>query len=327
MSSQPAEQLAPSPSAIRRDTSRAAPSQWSLLAPNWKPIAQRTWRSMAQDDLAGRSAQLAYYFFFSLFPALVALSAALGLVASSSGRAFSDRLIGNLGAVIPPAAFGIVFSTFEQTTKASSGGKVVLGLLAALWSASSGTAAIQDALNSVYKTKEERPFWKSRLQAIALTVAIVILFAAALAVMLAGDVAADRLGGPGATPPGFTIAARFLSWPVAFAIVAVAFALVYYVAPDVRQARWKWLTPGATIGILLWLAASTGLRVYLRFFNSYSVTYGSLGAVIVLLTWFYISGLALLVGAEINMVVEDLAAQHGDPDAKAVGEKAPASET
>lgn len=300
----------------------ATPSQWSLLAPSWKPIARRTWASMSEDDLTGRSAQLAYYFFFSLFPALVALSAALGLVAAS-GRAFSDRLIGNLSAVIPPAAFSIVLSTFEQTTKASSGGKVVLGLLAALWSASAGTAAIQDALNSVYKTKEERPFWKSRLQAIALTVAIVILFAAALAVMLAGDVAADRLSGSGTTPPGFTIAARFLSWPVAFAIVAVAFALVYHVAPDVRQAKWKWLTPGATIGILLWLAASTVLRVYLRFFNSYSVTYGSLGAVIVLLTWFYISGLALLVGAEINMVVEDLAARHGDPEAKAVGEKAP----
>jgi membrane protein len=281
---------------------------------------------MSEDNLTGRSAQLAYYFFFSLFPGLVALSAALGLVAAS-GRAFSDRLIEYLGTVIPPAAFSIVLSTFEQTTKASSGGKVAIGLLAALWSASAGTAAIQDALNSVYKIHEQRPFWKARLQAIALTVAIVIFFTAALSVMLAGDIAADRLSGPGATPPAFTIAFRILSWPIAFAVVAVVFALVYYTAPDVRQAKWKWLTPGALIGILLWLTASTGLRIYLRFFNSYSVTYGSLGAVIVLLTWFYISGLALLIGAEINMVVEDLAARHGGPGAKAQGEKAPASET
>jgi membrane protein len=261
---------------------------------------------MKRDDLTGRSAQLAYYFFFSLFPGLVALSAVLGLVAAS-GRAFSDRLIEYLGTVIPPSAFAIVLSTVEQTTHASSGGKVIVGLLAALWSASAGTAAIQDALNSVYKVEDQRPYWKARLQAIALTIGIVVFFAAALSIMLAGDVAADRLSGPGRTPVGFTVAARLLSWPMAFAVVAVAFAMVYYVAPDVKQPKWEWLTPGALIGILLWLTASTGLRVYLRFFNSYSVTYGSLGAVIVLLTWFYISGLALLIGAEINMVIGELA--------------------
>jgi len=326
MSSEQAEQLPSQSPVARQARSGVQLSQWSLLIPNWKLIAQRTWKSMTEDDLTGRSAQLAYYFFFSLFPALVALSAALGLVAAS-GRAFSDRLIAYLGTVIPPAAFSIVFSTFEQTTKASTGCKVVIGLLVALWSASAGTAAIQDALNSVYKIKDQRPYWKGRLQAIVLTVAIVIFFTAALSVMLAGDVAADRLSGPGATPPAFTIAFRILSWPIAFAVIAVVFALVYYVAPDVRQAEWKWLTPGALIGILLWLTASTGLRIYLRFFNSYSVTYGSLGAVIVLLTWFYISGLALLIGAEINMVVGDLAAQHGDPEAKVQGEKVPPSDS
>jgi membrane protein len=325
MSQNYAEQSSAHSLAIGQNKPRSAPSQWGLLLTNWKLIAQRAWRSISQDDLTGRSAQLAYYFFFSLFPGLVALSAVFGLVVAS-GHAFSDRLIAYLGTVIPPSAFSIVSSTLEQTTKASSGGKVVVGLLAALWSASAGTSAIQDALNSVHKVKEQRPFWKTRVQAIALTIAIVICFTAALSVMLAGDVAADRLSGPGATPPAFTIAFRILSWPIAFAVVAVVFALVYYVAPDVRQARWKWLTPGALIGILLWLAASTGLRVYLRFFNSYSVTYGSLGAVIVLLTWFYISGLALLIGAEINMAVKDLATQQGDPDAKAQGEKSRLSE-
>ena len=124
----------------------------------------------------------------------------------------------------------------------------------------------------------------------------------------------------------FMVISRIFAWPLAFAVIALAFALVYYTGPDVKQAKWRWITPGSLFGIVLWLlAVSTGLRIYLHFFNSYSVTYGSLGAVIVLLTWFYLSGLSLLLGAEINMVVEDLAATSGAPDAKPVGEKEPIS--
>jgi membrane protein len=277
-----------------------------------KLIAQRTWASMLRADVTGRSAQLAYYFFFSLFPGLVAASALLGMVAAS-GQEFSDRLVDYLATVIPPSAFAIVLTTFDQTTHASSGRKVLLGLLAALWAASAGTSAIQDALNSVHRIEDDRPYWKARLQAIGLTIAIVIIFAAALSVLMGGDVLAGYLSRIIRIPLFFTIFSRMLTWPIAFAIVSVAFALVYYVAPDIHDAKWRWITPGSMIGSLLWLLASSGLRVYLHFFNSYSVTYGSLGAVIVLLTWFYLGGLALLMGAQINVVIEGLAAEHAGP--------------
>ncbi|AXC12768.1 Ribonuclease BN [Acidisarcina polymorpha] len=311
--------------AMEKARSRWAQSSWNLQRLGIKLIAQRTWESMTKDDLTGRSAQLAYYFFFSLFPGLVAASAVLGMVATS-GRAFSDRLIDYLATVIPPAAFDIVLSTFNQTTHASSGGKVVVGLLVALWSASAGTSAIQDALNSVHKVKERRPFWKARLEAVLLTIFMAILFTMALTVLLGGDIVAGYLSHIVNLPLFFRVLTRMLTWPIAFAISAVAFALVYYVAPDVEHAEWRWITPGATIGIVLWLLVSTGLRIYLHFFNSYSVTYGSLGAVIVLLTWFYLSGLAVLMGAEINMVIEDLAARQGERGAKKEGEKVPQSE-
>jgi len=285
-----------------------AVSRWEVRRLGFRRIAERVWAAMTEDELLGRSAQLAYYFFFSLFPGLVAASAVVGMVATS-GRAFSDRLFAYIGAVIPPSAFQVVLDAFNQTASASSGGKVALGLAVALWSASAGTAAIQDALNAVYKVKERRPFWRTRLQAIALTVVVGALVVLALTALMGGDTVARYLSGIVKLPTLFLVLTRLLAWPVAFGILAVAFALVDYVAPDVKQAQWKWLTPGAVIGILLWLAVSTGLRVYLHFFNSYSVTYGSLGAVIVLLTWFYLSGLSLLLGAEINKVIEDLAAE------------------
>ena len=117
---------------------------------------------------------------------------------------------------------------------------------------------------------------------------------------------------------------KIAQWPVAIALVLLGFALVYFFAPDVKEQKWHWITPGAIIGVALWLAASFALKIYLHFFDRYSATYGSLGAVIVLLLWFYVLGASLLFGAEINSVIEDAAAAEGHPDAKFKGEKAPA---
>lgn len=265
---------------------------------------------MTQGDLTGRAAQLAYYFFFSLFPGLVAASSMIGLVATS-GRVFSDRLLAYLGSVIPPAAYQVVADAFNQTTVASSGGKLILGVAVALWSASAGTAAIQDALNCVYRVKERRPFWRARLDAIGLTILVGSLLIVALTALLGGDTIAVYLTGHLQAPLLFTILSRVLSWPIAFGVISVAFALMYYAAPDVRDPEWRWITPGSLTGILLWLAVSLGLRIYLHFFNSFSVTYGSLGAVIVLLLWFYLSGLSLLLGAQIDVVIADIREENG----------------
>ena len=116
---------------------------------------------------------------------------------------------------------------------------------------------------------------------------------------------------------------KIVQWPIAFFFLTLVFAIIYYAAPDVEQRHWQWISPGAVVGILLWLAVSFGFRVYLHFFNSYSATYGALGAVIILLLWFYMTGAAILAGAEVNVEIENAAAKRGEPEAKHKGEKRP----
>ena len=276
-------------------------SLWDLRRLGLKEFGQRVWASMNKDDLTGRAAQLAYYFFFALFPALIAGSALLGLATKSVGD-LNEQLLSYLANVIPPSAYQIVSDTFKQTAHASSGKKVVIGLLVAIWSASAGTSAIQDALNGIHSVEETRPFWRARLTAIFLTIAVGILFIAALATLFAGDkLVVHQHAGLGYVA---VFAVRLVTWPLSFLLVGMGFALVYWKAPDMKEQPWEWVTPGAAIGILIWLLASLLLRVYLHYFDTYSVTYGSLGAVIVLLTWFYLSGLALLLGSVINDTLE-----------------------
>ncbi len=306
----------------QQPAARTKGALWEFRAFGVRSIAVRTWQSVSEDDVSGRSAQLAYYFFFALFPGLIAMSSLVGLAVSSASATY-DKLLNYMAAVIPPSAFAIVADTFHQTAHASTGSKVILGGVLALWSASAGTSAVQDALNSVYKVKEGRPFWRARLSAIALTIITAVLFSLALAALFFGDALSSLLALHLGFGSFFMVVTRVLSWPIAFCFVGLAFAVVYYMAPDVEQPEWRWVTPGAALSILLWVASSLGLRVYLHFFNSYSVTYGSLGAVIVLLTWFYLSGFMLLLGAEINGAIEGLAADAGEPDAKPAGEKVP----
>jgi membrane protein len=274
-------------------------------------IAVRTWNAILADRLFGRAAELGFYFLFALFPTLFSASSLLGLAAKSADQIY-DRLLHYLALVIPTAALGTVLQTFNQTTAAATPGKVTFGLIAAIWSASVGVSAIQDALNQVYKIPERRSYIRARIYAIFLTILLTVLVTLTLSTMLGGDFVAgiaDReiheriiafLAGS---------AARLIGWILATCLLSLSFAVLYYWAPDLRVRRWHWVTPGSVVGILGWLLASLGLRLYLHFFNSYSITYGSLGAVIILLTWFYITGLMLLVGAEFNSEIEAAAAE------------------
>lgn len=286
-------------------------SMWNLRGIPLRLVAVRTWKSLLADRLFGHAAELGFYFLFALFPTLFSASSILGLAARSASQIY-DRLLDYLALVIPTSALGTILSTFNETTAASTSGKITFGLIAAIWSASVGISAIQDTLNAVYKLNESRSYLMARLYAIGLTILLTLIFSLVLGSMLGGDVIAGIAGHrlrDRALAVGVGVTARLVGWTMATALLTLTFAVTYYWAPDFRQRRWQWLSPGCTVGVFGWLIASLGLRIYLHFFNNYSVIYGSLGAVIILLTWFYTSGLMLLLGAEINSELDSLAAE------------------
>jgi membrane protein len=286
-------------------------SLWNLQGVPIRVVAVRTWKSLIADRLFGHAAELGFYFLFALFPTLLSASSILGLAARSAHQIY-DRLLDYLGVLIPTAALGTVLKTFNETTAAATSGKITFGLIAAIWSASVGISAIQDTLNVVYKIQDTRSFIRARIYAIGLTILLTLIVTAGLASLLSGDVVAalaQRFIDYRLVAIAAAAAARLIAWFVATALLALTFAVIYYWAPDVKTRCWHWITPGGAIGILGWLIASLGFRVYIHFFNSFSLTYGSLGAVIILLTWFYITGLMLLVGAEINSEIEAAAAE------------------
>lgn len=294
-------------------------SLWNFEGVPPQIVAKRTFNAFMDDNLLSRAAELGYYFLFALFPTLISASAILGLVARNTTQIYV-KLLDYLALVVPHSAFNIVLETFKTTTEASSGGKITLGLAAALWSASVGFSAIQDTLNTVYKVKETRPYWKARGSAILVTLLLSLLITLILATLLGGDFLAhelrDHLTYHSASMAAVMLT-RLLSWGAAAGLLVLLFALIYYFAPDRKNKVWHWITPGATIGILGWLFASVAFRIYLHYFPNYSVAYGSLGAVIVLLTWFYITGLMILTGAEIN---SEIAASVAEKQLKNAGQ-------
>lgn len=285
-------------------------SFWSLKDIPYRRVAKRVWKGLFEDRVFGWAAELGFYFLFALFPTLICASSILGLVARSAHQ-FYGELLGHLAIVIPTSAMGAVLKTFNETTTAATSGKVTFGLVAAIWSASVGVSAVQETLNAVYRVEDRRSYLVARLQAIALTILLIVMVSLGLGSMLAGDYFA-RLIDHGVHDAVLQIAGvvaiRLLSWSIACVLLGLTFAVLYYFAPDCNM-RWHWITPGAVIGIVGWMLASLGFRLYLHYFNTYSVTYGSLGAVVILLMWFYITGLMLLIGAEVNSQIEAVAAE------------------
>ena len=297
-------------------------SLWKFGGLTWKELGKRVWAEIQKDEIFGRAAQLAYYFLLALFPLLLFLTSVIGLVMGAE-TGLRQSLFDYLGKVLPDSASQLVTTTVFEVTNSSGGGKIAFGILAALWAASNGMGAITQALNIAYDVEETRTWWKQRLTAIGLTVALSLLIISALVLVLYGGRIADYIAlsyGMGET---FAIAWKVVQWPIVLAFVLLAFALIHYFAPDVRDQKWVWVTPGAVLGVTLWLMVSFSFRVYLHFFDSYSKTYGALGAVIVLMLWLYLTGAAILIGGEVNSEIEHAAAKAGAPDAKEKGEKAP----
>jgi membrane protein len=281
-------------------------SLWNLEGVPPRVIVKNIWNSLFDDNLLGRAAELGFYFLFALFPTLFSACSLLGLAARSATHIY-ESLLRYLAIVVPEAALDTVLEIFNETTASSTTGKLTFGMVAAFWSASVGFSAIQGSLCVVYRVKDERPYWKARLSAIGITIILSIIVTLILVALLGADLFARliwRQGIAHLVSSFLAVLLQVMAWITAAILLSLIFAVIYYFGPDVKVSRWHWLTPGSAIGILGWLACSFGFRLYLHFFNNYSATYGSLGTVIILLTWFYLSGLMLLLGGEINSEIE-----------------------
>lgn len=297
-------------------------SPWDLHGQSWQSVAKRVWADIGKDKIFSHAAELAYYFLLALFPLLLFLTSVIGLVIGS-GTGLRHSLFNYLGKVVPSSASQLVSDTMFEVSNASGGGKMSFGILAALWAASNGMGAISQSLNAAYHVEETRPWWKQRLIAVGLTIALAVLIISALALVLYGGKIADGLAASYGFGSVFVVLWKILQWPVVLIFLLLGFALIYYWAPDLRDQDWKWVTPGSTVAVALWLIVSMAFRLYLHFFDSYSKTYGSLGAVIVLMLWFYLTGASILIGGEISSDIEDIAARKGAAEAKKKGEKQP----
>jgi len=234
---------------------------------------------------------------------MLVLVTLLGYVAGA-GSDLRDKLLTYVATVMPYSAVTLVRTTLDEITRARSGGKLSLGILAALWAASNGMGAISSTLNVAYAVKEDRPWWKVRLVAIFLTIMVSLFTVVALALVFFGGHLGDRVAAHFGYSAAFTIAWKLLQWPIALLFLLLTFDLIYYLAPNDRRPKRRLWTGGAITAVVLWLLVSFGFRLYLHFFNSYSVTYGSLGALIVLMLWFYFTGMAILIGGEVNSELE-----------------------
>lgn len=280
------------------------PSLWQFGGLTPLKLTRLTIKKIGDDELSTRSAALSYYFILALFPMVLFLLSLVGVFAGP-GSQFRDSIISGLGRLAPGSASDLVHSVATQTFKSSSGLKLAMGLLGALWAASGGMSAVVVSLNVIYRVEETRAWWKQKLTIIGLTLALAALIIIALVLVLYGGKIGQLLATQIGLRDVFRIAWKVLQWPISFSAMFLSFSIIYYFGPNLEQRKWYWVTPGAVAGVALWLLASLGFRLYLHFFNSYSATYGSLGAVIILMLWLYITGFAVLIGGEVNWVIEN----------------------
>ena len=268
-----------------------------------KETAKKIYEKFVAEDVTTNAAQVAFYFIFALFPLLLVVLNIIGLFLGAA-EGVKQELFIYLQQVVPPSAMTLIEDTITEITTEGGGGKLTFGLLLALWSASTGVDNIRIALNDVYDLKETRSWWKYKLVSVLLTLGIALLIFLALGIVFYGGQFLNLL----VSPFGLEVTSYFILTSFSIIVVGIAlvlsFALLYNFAPNHDPWEWHWITPGAIAAIILWIILSFGFRLYLEYFDSYSKTYGSVGAIIVLLLWLYLTAMVILIGGVVNSVME-----------------------
>ena len=281
---------------------------------SWFELFKRTVKESIADDVANLAAQQAYYFFLALFPALLAL---ISLASLFPVENLMEQVVTMLGRVAPQEVITIVRDQLIEISSGNAGGLFTIAFLFTIWSSSAAVLSMCSTLNAAYDIIEGRPWWKVRLVALGLTVGLAIFILVSMMLIIAGPTLAEGIASKVGLGSAFKWTWLILQWPIVFVLIATAIALVYYFAPDAEQ-EWVWITPGSVLATVLWVLVSLGFRYYVTNFGSYNETYGTIAGVAVLMLWFYFSGVAILIGAELNAEIE-----HSSPYGKDVGEKVP----
>lgn len=256
-------------------------------------------------DIFSHAAQVAFYLSFAIFPFLYFLVSLFGLLLDSS-QGLKDELFSYMRQIMPLSVFDLVSRTVDEIVENSSSSKATLGLVVTLWSASAGFDAIRAALNAVHSTKETRTWFRTKAESIGLTLVITILAGVVLTMVFYGWQLFQKM----IAALGFEITSPLLlitiQWISILLVMLLVCEIIYNLLPNFDRTRWEWVSYGSLIAIIMWIVLTTGFRTYLGYFNSYNKAYGSLGAVIIMMLWLYLTASALMIGAAINAVLHDM---------------------
>jgi membrane protein len=286
--------------------------RWALGTLTVKEFFSCVWKEMNEDDVFSIAAQLAYYFLFALFPLLLFLVTLIGFLPIEN---LYSEMAGFISQVLPQEAVTLVQGNIDAITQEQRGGLLSVGLIATLWAASRAVANISAALNKAYDVEEKRPWWKIQAMSLGLTISLSLFAIVSVILMIFGGQIGEFVANLVGLGFLFELAWNTIRLVVAAGIMMGIMAVLYYFGPDVEQ-KWRWVTPGAVVAVIGWIAASLAFAYYVNHFGAYNKTYGTIGAVIILMTWMYLTGLMILIGGEMNSLIE-----RSLPEGKDAGEK------